>query len=152
MAGDANSSRDRIAHCCCEQLRAKTTGEPLIVITCFCEECQRRTASAFGISTYWMREHVELSGSATRYVREGQNGRKATYYFCPTCGSSVHWELPDRRPGQLGISGGSFCDKDFPAPSMSVWERSKPGWISIPASARFMENPPPPPIPTRVPH
>ena len=148
MADDTNSSRIRVAHCSCGQLRAKTAGEPLIVITCFCQECQRRTASAFGISTYWMRESVELSGSATSYVREGQSGRKVTYHFCPTCGSSVYWELPDRRPGQLGISSGSFFDLDFPAPSMSVWERSRPHWISVPTSAHFPENPPPPPIPT----
>jgi hypothetical protein len=146
MAESSGSPRKRLAHCCCGSLRAETTGEPIIVITCFCEECQRRTTSAFGISTYWLRANVEVSGPATCYVREGQSGRKATYYFCPTCGSSVYWELPDRRPRQLGISGGSFFGADLPPPSLSVWERSKPSWVSIPVSAQFPENPPPPPI------
>lgn len=140
-------SKKRTAHCSCGALRVDTVGEPLIVITCFCEECQRRTASAFGISTYWMLENAKPSGAATRYAREGQAGRKVTYYFCPTCGSSVYWELPDRRPGQLGISGGSFFDPNFPAPTMSVWERSKHGWITVPALAHHQENPPPPPDP-----
>jgi hypothetical protein len=103
-----------------------------------------RTGSAFGISTYWMRANVELSGLATPYVREGQEGRQVTYYFCPKCGSSVYWEL-DRRPSQIGISGGSFFDLNFPAPIRSVWERSKPNWISIPNTEHFDQNPPPPP-------
>lgn len=147
MSEETTSSRSRVAHCACGELRAKTVGEPLIIITCFCEECQRRTASVVGVSTYWMRENVELSGRATRYVREGQGGRKVSTYFCPRCGSSVYWELPDRRPGQLGIAGGSFFDVNFPAPAMSVWERSKPSWISVSTLERFPENPPPPPLP-----
>jgi hypothetical protein len=84
-----------------------------------------------------MLENVKVSGSATRYVRDGQEGRKVIYYFCPTCGSSVYWELelPDRRPGQLGTSGGSFfAPDDLPSPSMSVWERSKYPWISPPTA------------------
>ena len=90
-----------------------------------------------------MQANVGLSGSVTRYVREGQEGRKVTYYFCPKCGSSVYWEL-DRRPGQIGISGGSFFDTNFPAPTRSVWEQSKPSWITIPDEEHFAQNPPPP--------
>ena len=137
MTENLETPRERTARCSCGTLRAQTVAEPLIVVTCFCEECQRRTGSAFGISTYWMRENVELCGSATRYVRDGQEGRKVTYYFCPTCGSNVYWEL-DRRPGQLGISGGSFFDPDFPAPTRSVWEQSKHRWVHVgPAQQHF---------------
>ena len=97
------------------------------------------SGAARGISTYWMLENVKISSAATRYVRDGQEGRKVTYYFCPTCGSSVYWELPYRRPGQLGISGGSGFDLDLPAPSLSVWKRSKHSWISIPGSAHHQQ-------------
>jgi hypothetical protein len=147
MTQQPQMSKGRAAHCSCGSLQIETTGEPLIVITCSCEECQRRTGSAFGISTYWMLENVKVSGAETRYVRDGQEGRKVTYHFCPTCGTSVYWELPDRRPGQLGISGGCFFDLDLPVPSLSVWERSKQRWISIPDVAHHEQNPPPPPIP-----
>ena len=152
MTQQPKLSPRRTAHCSCGSLRVETVGEPLIVVSCFCEECQRRTGSAFGISTYWMLENVKISGSATRYVRDGQEGRKVAYYFCPTCGSSVYWELPDRRPGQLGISGGSFFNPGLPTPSLSVWERSKHSWISIPASGHHEQNPPPPPIPPQLHH
>jgi hypothetical protein len=141
-------SQRRTAHCSCGSLRVETVGEPLIVVSCFCEECQRRTGSALGISTYWMLENVKVSGRATRYVRDAQEGRQVTFYFCPTCGSSVYWEL-QRRPGQLGISGGSFFDPDLPAPSLSVWERSKHSWISIPALGHYEQNPPPPSTPAQ---
>jgi hypothetical protein len=142
MTTSSTSPRERIAHCCCGSLRAKAIGEPIFVVACFCEECVRRTGSTFGVSTYWLRENVEVSGSATRYERDCQEGRKARLYFCPTCGSTVYWDL-DRRPDALGIAAGAFFDPDFPAPTASVWERSKPGWIDIPAGTHFDQNPPP---------
>jgi hypothetical protein len=126
MTEHSESPRKRIARCCCGSLRVETVGEPLIVGACFCEECQRRT------------------GSATRYTRDGQEGRKVTFYFCPTRGSNVYWELPDRRPGQLVIAGGSFVDPDFPVPTLSIWEQSKQSWMSIPGSAHFAQNLTPP--------
>jgi hypothetical protein len=144
MTNPLETDRKRTAHCCCGRLRVDTVGDPLIVVACSCEGCQRRTGSVLAISTYWLLENVEISGHSTRYVRDAQAGRKANYYFCSTCGSSVYWELPDRRPGQLGIARGSFFDVTIPSPAMSVWERSKHPWVSIPTSACFEQNPPPP--------
>jgi hypothetical protein len=105
MAEHSGSSLKSIAHCNCGSLRAATVGEPITVATCFCKECPRRTGSAFGISTYWMQSNVELSGSVTGYVREGQEGRKVTYYFCPNCGSSVYWELDADRSRSVSLEG-----------------------------------------------
>ena len=130
-----------MAHCCCGSLRAQTRGEPAAVGACFCEECQRRTGSIFGVSSYWRREMVELSGAAERYVRDAQEGYKVALYFCPKCGSTVYWE-GDRGPGWLGIAAGAFFDPDFPAPTISVWERSRPGWISLPTADHCPQNPP----------
>jgi hypothetical protein len=142
LTASRTSSRERIARCCCGSLRAKAIGEPLVV-ACFCEECVRRTGSTFGAGTYWLRENVEVSGPATRYERDGQEGRKVRLYFCPTCGSTVYWDN-DRRPGVLGIAAGAFFDPDFPPPTISVWERSKPSWIDLPAGTHFAQNAPPP--------
>lgn len=43
----------RIAQCCCGALRAEATGEPAFAGACHCPECQRRTGSPFGVSTYF---------------------------------------------------------------------------------------------------
>jgi hypothetical protein len=42
----------RAARCSCGSLWVQTVGEPLIVITCFCEECQRRTGSPVSMIIY----------------------------------------------------------------------------------------------------
>ena len=140
MSEEQASLRNRLAHCCCGALRAETIGEPLLVVACSCEQCQRRTGSVFGVSTYWMRTHVKTSGPTMCFVREAQEGRKVRFYFCPNCGSTVYWELPDLRPDRLGVAGGAFFDTDLPPPTLSVWERSRHDWVSVPAEHHFPLN------------
>ena len=38
----------RTTTCCCGSLTAEAVDEPVTVLMCSCEQCQRRTGSAFG--------------------------------------------------------------------------------------------------------
>jgi hypothetical protein len=131
----------RVAHCTCGALRAETTDEPIVVAACSCRACQRRTGSAFGISAFWLVEKVKIKGDATRFVRAADSGRHTVFYFCAKCGSTVYWEIPDLRSGWLGIAGGAFADPDFPPPTISLWEKFKHDWVSLPVSQHLVEQP-----------
>lgn len=120
----------REARCCCGSLRVVATGEPELVIACHCEECQRRTGSAFGVGAYFRREQVAPSGPASTYRRAGQDGRALTLRFCPTCGSTVWWEA-DFRPGHVGVALGALGDTTLAPPSRSVWEQSRHPWVAF---------------------
>jgi hypothetical protein len=124
----------RVARCCCGALRAEVFGEPALVAACHCEECQRRTGSAFGISAYFPAEQVRTDGPDRVFTRAGQDGRKVRMHFCPTCGTTVFWEA-EFSPGQIGIAVGAFCDPQFPAPRFSAWERSKHPWVTFACDA-----------------
>jgi hypothetical protein len=120
----------RIAHCCCGSLRAEAIGEPVLVHVCHCTECQRRTGSVFGVSSFFQKSEVQTSGPSKVYVREGQEGRKLRFHFCPECGTTVYGET-DLRPGLIGISVGAFADTSFPAPTRSIWEQSRHSWVAF---------------------
>ena len=111
----------RIAHCSCGSLRVETTGEPTLVAACHCRECQRRTGTPYGVSAYFSKSQVRAEGANKIYIRDGQDGRKMRFCFCPTCGTSVYWET-DYLPGQIGVAVGTFADPLFPAPTLSVWQ------------------------------
>lgn len=134
-------SSNRTAHCCCGALNVQTTGAPELVAACCCGECQRRTGSIVSVSGYWKRNNVVTSGSAKRYLRKGHGGRDVELYFCPACGSTVYWLLPDLKPEWVAIAAGMFGDANFPSPSMSVWEKTKPDWLSIPADVHLDGQP-----------
>ena len=70
----------RIAHGCCGSLRAEANGEPVLVHVCNCTECQRRTGSVFGVSSFFWKTAANRSNSEQ-------------FYSCsllPTGGSAGH--------------------------------------------------------------
>ena len=83
----------RQASCGCGQLSVVCEGEPVRISMCHCLACQRRTGSVFAAQARWPSERVKVSGRATEWVRVGDSGGKITFRFCPTCGSTVYYEI-----------------------------------------------------------
>ena len=124
----------RIAACSCGQLKAEVSGEPVRISICHCLECQRRTGSVFGEQARYPRANVSVTGLSTEYARVGDSGSRAVFHFCPTCGSTVYYELGDTADF-LGIPVGAFADPGFPAPRVSVYEERMHGWVMPPQDA-----------------
>ena len=103
----------RIARCCCGSLRAEAAGEPAVVLACHCTECQRRTGSPFGVSTYFLKEQVRTEGQSKVYVRGTDSGQKIELHFCPNCGSTVFW-YAELVPDLIVIAFGAFADPSMP--------------------------------------
>ena len=122
-----------VASCSCGALTLTCEGEPIRTSMCHCRDCQRRTGSAFGIQTRFDAAQVTIAGPTSTYQRTGDSGGIATFRFCPTCGSTVCWEL-DGLPGSLAVAVGAFADPEFPAPTFSVYEDRKHAWVEVPAT------------------
>jgi hypothetical protein len=121
----------RIAKCQCGGFRATVTGEPEMINMCHCTDCQRRSGVPMTVNAYFKDENVKLEGDYKVYAREAPQGRKLHNHFCPTCGATVGWRA-DLRPGWFGIATGTFNDRAFPAPTVSLWEDSKYAWVTPP--------------------
>src|SRR4051812_8460053 len=111
----------RHAACSCGQLNLTAEGEPIRISMCHCLACQRRTGSIFGAQARFPRDKVTLAGRSTAYVRAGDSGNRATFHFCPDCGSTVYYEL-EGIPEAIAVPVGAFADPAFPAPRVSVYE------------------------------
>jgi hypothetical protein len=119
-----------VATCRCGALRAECTGEPVRVSVCHCLACQQRTGSAFAVQARWPDAQVRLTGAFRDWSRIGDSGGRATYRFCPECGSTVAYVV-DGMPGLTAIPVGAFADPHFPAPGFSVYEERKHEWVTI---------------------
>ena len=120
----------RIATCRCGQLRALCTGEPVRISVCHCLDCQKRSGSAFAAQARWPDGQIELTGEAKTWVRVADSGHRATYSFCPDCGSTVAYVI-EGWPGVTAVPLGAFADPDFPAPGFSVYEHRKHAWTVV---------------------
>jgi hypothetical protein len=127
----------RLASCSCGQLKAEVTGDPVRISICHCLACQRRTGSVFGEQARFPRENVSVSGASTVYVRAGDEGTKARFHFCPTCGATVYYEL-ESLDEFLAIPVGAFADPGFPTPWVSVYEERMHRWVVPPPEAEHI--------------
>lgn len=122
----------RRAACSCGRLSLLAEGEPVRISMCHCLACQRRTGSAFGIQARFPREHVQVEGRSTEYVRISDDGLAHTFSFCPDCGATVFWRPADR-PDLIAVAIGAFADPTFPPPTVAVYESRRHPWLTVPA-------------------
>ncbi len=94
--------------------------------------CQQRTGSVFGVQARFTREQiVAIEGKSTAYTRPADSGNTVTFHFCPTCGTTLYWQL-SVAPDVFAVAVGAFTDPAFPAPRHSVWEANRHHWTQAP--------------------
>ena len=96
---------------------------------CHCLACQRRTGAPFGAQSRFKRDQVSMEGRSTAFSRRADSGNSVTFHFCPTCGSTVYWELAGYAD-VIAIALGMFADPGYPAPQVSVWESTRHPWTA----------------------
>lgn len=107
----------RIAMCCCKDLSIEVVGLPLRHGVCHCNNCKRRSGSAFGISAYFEDQQiVRKTGTPCVYEKNSKLFGQQKRYFCRRCGTTLYWKL-DAMLGQTGIAGGCFTDNPLPEPT-----------------------------------
>lgn len=121
----------RTASCRCGQLRVTTSGEPVRVSVCHCLNCKKRSGSAFAVQARWPEDQVRIEGRSNAFEKVADSGNRATFHFCPDCGSDVHYDINGKFDGQIAIPLGAFDDPYFLTPTFSVWEEHKHDWVEI---------------------
>ena len=121
----------RQASCCCGALSVEVVGEPLFNAICHCDNCKRRTGSAFGWSCYFDEDHFSETGDEARaYVFESASGRQERR-FCVTYGSTLYWRSA-AFPGLVGVAGGPLAAGSIGEPTLSVSETRRCVWLDSP--------------------
>ena len=121
----------RLAACSCGQLHLSIEGKPSRISVGHCLECQRRTGAVFSSQARFRRDQITITGQATPWRRDAESGNGMTFYFCPTCRSTVYFE-GQGFPGLIAVSIGNFADPNFPPPNIAVWEDSRHPWVIFP--------------------
>jgi hypothetical protein len=98
---------------------------------CHCLACKRRTGSAFGVQARFPDDQIKVEGKATEYTSIADSGNHVVHHFCPTCGSTVYWQL-EALPGFTSVAVGAFADPTFPPPTISVYDERRHPWAVMP--------------------
>lgn len=118
------------AKCCCGQVKIELEGDAKLNALCHCDNCRKRTGSAFGHSLYFARGNLlSQQGETHTYEMSNEYGEQ-TRHFCPTCGSTVYWYW-QRFPEWVGVAGGCFAES-APSPTVSACHEKALKWVEIP--------------------
>lgn len=129
--------------CQCGEIRYKSEGQPIALYICHCRECQKQSASAFGISLDVTRANFRITQGIPKYwLRTADSGRRLKCAFCPTCGSRLWHEYESGAHSEtISIKGGSLDQPLDVSNAIHVWVSRKLPGILIPDNAeQFSED------------
>ncbi|MEO1265084.1 MAG: GFA family protein [Pseudomonadota bacterium] len=131
----------RAGGCQCGAVRYTLSLERPVVYACHCSECQKQSASAFGLSVPITRADIDVTGPLATYVRPTDSGTSTTCHFCPKCGTRIYHQSA-RSTDNVTLKGGTLDDPSDLSPAAHIWTRRKHSWIAIPDDApQFPEQP-----------
>jgi len=126
----------RTGRCQCGEVCYESRGETQGLYICHCRECQKQSASAFGISLYVPRAGFRVTKGEPKYWnRDTDSGKKLKCAFCPTCGTRL-WHESDPASETISIKGGSLDDPIDVSNAVHVWVTRKLPGILIPDDAK----------------
>ncbi len=127
--------------CQCGAVRYAVAAEPLALYVCHCRECQKQSASAFGVSLLVPSAAFRLTAGEPRtWSRRTDSGRTLRCMFCPECGSRVWHASPGS--GTLTLKGGSLDRPPDLSTAVHIWTSRKLSGVIIPEGAiQFPEEP-----------
>ncbi len=127
--------------CQCGAVRYVIEAERLVVYACHCTECQKQSASAFGLSVPISRDSLKIQGKTESWRRPTDSGSHTNCYFCLECGSRL-FHAGENRPGLVTIKGGSLDNANALDPIAHIWTRSRQGWLVLPDDVPQWETQP----------
>ncbi len=126
----------RTGRCQCGEIRYESVGEPIGLYICHCRECQKQSASAFGISLRIPRVGFRVTQGTPKYwTRDTDSGRKLKCAFCANCGSRL-WHEHVPALDYVSLKGGSLDEPVDVANAIHVWVKRKIPGIIIPEGAK----------------
>jgi hypothetical protein len=133
--------KKRTGRCQCGEVRYESMGEPIALYICHCRECQKQSASAFGISLEMPQTDFRITQGVPKYwSRKTDSGRQLKCAFCPACGSRL-WHEYDPPTETLSIKGGSLDDPIDVSQAIHVWvSRKLPGMVIPESAQQFPED------------
>jgi hypothetical protein len=131
----------RTGGCQCGAVRFTVKSERLWAYACHCTQCQKQSASAFGLAVPVRREDFHVEGPTSYWSRSTFSGGRTDCHFCTDCGSRV-FHAGSR--GQIvTVKGGAFDDVSDLEPRAHLWTSMKLPWTLIPEGAEQYETQPP---------
>lgn len=127
--------------CQCGAVRYGVTVNRLTAYACHCLECQKQSASAFGISVPVPSAGFQILGAMKVWRRPTDSGAFTDCWFCEACGTRLYHQ-GHRETDWVTLKGGSLDRADLLTPAAHIWVKRKQPWVVLPADTPVFETQP----------
>lgn len=126
--------------CLCGALRYEARGAPQVAGYCYCGDCRKASGSAFIGFMGFAPDRVTVTGQTRRHHSPAANGNTAVRNVCAVCNSLVFGGGHDL--GGVNIYAGSLDDSAQFKPTIAIFTRDMPHWVTIPDDVKRFETMP----------
>src|SRR4051812_45565404 len=129
--------------CACGAIRYESSAEPVMMLNCHCQDCQKSSGGPFSSLVVVPNEAFKLTkGSLKFHASSSDMGGKTTRGFCPDCGSPIVGK-PDAVPHIIAIRSASLDDPSWFKPQVEVWTSDAHQWDQLNSALPKFEKYPP---------
>lgn len=126
--------------CLCGEIRFTIDAEPLAVVLCHCDDCQRESGGAFSVNVVVPRSALNVDGTPKKYRKaRADNGNDRDRHFCASCGSPL-FTMPSEQPDVAVIKAGTLDDSAALQPTMEIWHANAQPWLGADAPRRVFDG------------
>lgn len=127
--------------CLCGALRYEARGEPESQGYCFCGDCRKASGSGFIPFIQFPASALRFQGETRQAIVESARGTDSVRNRCAVCGSLV-FGGPVGEATDHTIYAGSLDDPSLFRPTLAIFTRDKPDWVSMPPGLETFETHP----------
>lgn len=128
--------------CQCGRVRYDLDSSHATFVVCHCGQCQKQSASAFGMAMVVKSDAVTLhSGNLQRWTRTADSGLAQHTFRCDTCGTRI-WHGDKDVGDVLRVRAGALDGPVDLAKAIHIWADNRLPGVEIPKGAKqFGGNP-----------
>ena len=116
--------------CQCGAVRYDIAASTLKGYACHCRECQKQSASAFGVSAPVLEQDFTIAGETRVWSRPTDSGGVTDCHFCPECGTRLYHSGRQGR-AWVTVKGGSLDDPAAVDLLAHIWVKRAMPWIEL---------------------
>lgn len=120
--------------CQCGNVTYRVISAPLMTYACHCQECQKRTGSAFSMGTVCLADSFNLSGELTSWTRTSDDGNRNTRYSCANC-TNIIYGASTNAPEAIRLQPGTLDNCGTIIPDVHIWTKRALPWVAIPSDS-----------------
>ena len=116
--------------CACRAIRYTCKQEPVAMLNCHCQDCQRSSGAPFASGIVVAVSATEITGRPQTLFVLGNTGGTTVRSFCADCGTPL-FTRGEAVPGFMSIRFPTLDDPSWFKPMLDIWTSRSQPWVCL---------------------